>query len=497
MQIYRPDAPFPVYSCPYWWSDNWNPLDYGREYDFSLPFFPQFLKLRNSVPQPALSVNSTTLENCDYINAASYCKDCYLVFSAAHNRDCYFCDSVWRCTDCIDCTSIFDCELCYDGVFLEDCYALRHSFNCKNCHDAAFLWNCVGCQDCFGCANLRQARFYWFNQKLSEEDYRNKVSQVPWDDYAEIEKLRGEFLEFARSEPQPAVRGVQFGSSTGDFLNNSENALNCFDSRELRECANCLGVNSSSDCMDQVFFGENCELIYNSTRCGYNSSQIKFSTVAFLNSANIEYSLMCMSCHDCFGCIGLRNCEFCILNRQYRKDEYLELRRRIIAQMSDAKFNGGQPVYGEFFPYAFSLHPLNDTEVMFRLPLSKAEALHRGAIWDEKAPAIQTPTISWDQVPAQSADVPDNITGEVLACAETGQAFRITAQELKAYKRLQLPLPRKHWRTRLLQRRSLINPPILHRQRCEQSGQELYSTFPPEDTWHVLSNEAYTQHCSG
>src|SRR5688572_7762969 len=39
VSIYRPDAPCTVYSHDYWWSDAWDPMQYGQEYDFSRPFF--------------------------------------------------------------------------------------------------------------------------------------------------------------------------------------------------------------------------------------------------------------------------------------------------------------------------------------------------------------------------------------------------------------------------------------------------------------------------
>ena len=32
-------APLKVYEREFWWSDGWEPMDYGRDYDFSRPFF--------------------------------------------------------------------------------------------------------------------------------------------------------------------------------------------------------------------------------------------------------------------------------------------------------------------------------------------------------------------------------------------------------------------------------------------------------------------------
>ena len=36
---HRPDAPHPIYCQPCWWSDSWDAMSYGREYDFSRGFF--------------------------------------------------------------------------------------------------------------------------------------------------------------------------------------------------------------------------------------------------------------------------------------------------------------------------------------------------------------------------------------------------------------------------------------------------------------------------
>ena len=35
ISIYSQDKPLKVYDQKYWWSDNWDPMEYGRDYDFS------------------------------------------------------------------------------------------------------------------------------------------------------------------------------------------------------------------------------------------------------------------------------------------------------------------------------------------------------------------------------------------------------------------------------------------------------------------------------
>src|SRR5438046_1733622 len=56
----------PVYEQAYWWSDNWDPKSYGRNVDFSRPFFEQWAELFRAAPQ--LAMNNQLSENCEYTN---------------------------------------------------------------------------------------------------------------------------------------------------------------------------------------------------------------------------------------------------------------------------------------------------------------------------------------------------------------------------------------------------------------------------------------------
>src|SRR3989344_8567814 len=54
ISTYSEDKDAPVYDHNYWWGDGWDPYAYGREYDFSRPFFEQMKELIREVPQPNL-----------------------------------------------------------------------------------------------------------------------------------------------------------------------------------------------------------------------------------------------------------------------------------------------------------------------------------------------------------------------------------------------------------------------------------------------------------
>lgn len=64
------DKPFPVFDIDTWWSDEWSPLNYGRDYNPQVSFFKQFRELRDSVPRLALQ-QQRPMVNSDYCNCAS------------------------------------------------------------------------------------------------------------------------------------------------------------------------------------------------------------------------------------------------------------------------------------------------------------------------------------------------------------------------------------------------------------------------------------------
>ena len=64
--MYSPDKYHKAFRYALWWSDAWNPIDYGRDFDFSRSFFEQFLELSVEVPHAATEVNM--IENSDYSN---------------------------------------------------------------------------------------------------------------------------------------------------------------------------------------------------------------------------------------------------------------------------------------------------------------------------------------------------------------------------------------------------------------------------------------------
>jgi hypothetical protein len=64
--MYSPDKPYKVYHYNDWFTDKWNALDYGQEFDFSKSFFEQFGELDLLVPK--MSLSNLGVENSDFVS---------------------------------------------------------------------------------------------------------------------------------------------------------------------------------------------------------------------------------------------------------------------------------------------------------------------------------------------------------------------------------------------------------------------------------------------
>jgi hypothetical protein len=217
------------------------------------------------------------------------------------------------------------------------------------------------------------------------------------------------------------------------------------------------------------------ELIYESYDSGVQSTNLAFCGVVY-SSYNVRWSINCHGSHDLLGCYGLRNKEYCILNKQYTKDEYETLVPRILEQMSsklyvDAKGRSYGP--GEFFPVEISPFAYNETIAEDYFPLSKERATELGFPWRDAEARDYHVTKPASELPDNIEDVPDSIVNEVIGCAHEGRcehqcvkAFRIIPEELKLLKRLGLPFPRLCFNCRHRERLAERNPMKLWHRQC-------------------------------
>ncbi len=478
---YSPDKPYTVYSNEAWWGDSWDGTDYGQDFDFSRPFFEQFEELSLKVPLPPNVVLNSM--NCEYTAFSADSKNCYYSARMGHAEDVMYTYLALSSTGIIDCYNVSHCSYLYECVDCWSCYECFYSQYCKNTSNSYFCYDCIGCSYCFGCIGLRNKKFYFFNKKCTEEEYKEKVAEYNLGSYQVIKYLKTEFQNRLKAYPKKSAIILNSENSTGNYITDSRNIHCSFDLENVEDARYCWGTEHAKDMYDCDFVYY-AELAYNIV--SISKTQNIRCSFAVYGSNNIDYSMyIANNCSDCFGCISLKKKKYCILNKQYSKEEYFALKERIIEHMKRT----GE--WGHYFPPKISTYCYNESVAGEYFPLTKEEALKRGFKWKE--PESQEFKPATAEVPDDIKNVPDSITEEILASKETGRNYRITKEELKFYKRYGIPLPQTHFMERHTERLALRNPRKLWERNCQKCQIEILTSYAPERPEVVYCEKCYLE----
>ncbi len=468
--MYTPEAPVKVFENELWYGDSWDPMEFGRPFDFNRTFFDQFLALFRDCPLPARAYIPEMI-NSDYSNNVMGVKNSYLIFNASFCEDCMYCESIWGTKDAIDCTRVPESELCYDCTACSG-YNLQSSYGSLNCSDSFFLHNCIGCKHCFGCANLARREYCVFNEQKTKEEYEAFLKSVDLQSYAEREKLRAKWMTLAQSLPQPAIRAHASEDVSGNWIRNSKSvheSLMIANGENLKYCYS-LDGHGNRDCMDVTLWGEGIELCYESSLVGVGSSNLIFCYYLFGNCSNLTYCSVMGSCSNCFACVGLRNKKYCIFNVQYTEEAYNAMVPEIIDHMRENN------EWGEHVPITFSPIPYNQSLAQRYFSLTKDEARARGALWyvDHREPG--------EGIAAK--DLPDRLPATddviIVKSALSDRPFKITSEEIKRYRQFNVPLPRLTYDERMEARMRRMGGLKLYDRTCAKTGKPIHTTTPPD-----------------
>ncbi|MFN8390281.1 MAG: hypothetical protein U0136_08335 [Bdellovibrionota bacterium] len=483
---YAPGARWPVLCVHCWWSQNWNAESFGREPDFTRPFFEQFRELEMTVPHACVSID-TASENCDYTHHAGNNRNCYFIFHASQSEDYYYGYGVKRATSCVDVHNCFVSELCYECVDVDNCYDVQWSQDCFNCSSSRFIRDCIGCQNCFLSVGLRNKSYYFLNEQLTRAEYERRLASLDLGSHAEVTRLKEQFrlLQSNHVWRDCQVRSVE--NSTGNYLINAKDSFNCFDCRDAEQCRYCAQLQLGSRTSYDIYqFGIDMELCYEGAMIGANAYNVHFGVLCITSVSNLSYCIDCYSSSDSLLCFGLRNAKYCILNRAYDKHSYEALRERIIAKMT----SDGE--YGEFFPVSFSQFGYNETTAHQWFPLTREEVIAKGWAWrDELRDTRGKETIQG--LPDNIREAPDSFSKEVLACDSCERNYRVTAQELAYYRRSSIPVPRLCFPCRRQARAAQRNPRELHSRECSTCGAPIMTPYNPTARECVCCEACYTK----
>jgi Zn ribbon nucleic-acid-binding protein len=355
ISIYSKDFNNVVYCGDCWYGDGWEAADHWQDIDFSKPFLTQFYELCKKVPAMDLFVTAPTLKNSQYCNMADNLKNCYFLYDGNFDENISYASGVYHSKDSLDLTMARKCELCYESITCVNCYKITHCQQCEDCMNVYFSFGLKGCNNCVGCVNLRQKSYCVFNKQYTKEEYEKYLSSLDLSSYKAIERFKETVINFWKKFPKKFMFGLQNLNVSGDYLEHSKNAKTCFGCANLEDSKFCSFIANGplKTTYDFTHYGDNVELSYECLQSGDGISNCKLNWGVWTNSDNVEYSFSIHGCSSIFGCVGLKKKKYCILNKQYTKEEYEALVSKIIQHMNDVPYvdkRGIEYRYGEFFP---------------------------------------------------------------------------------------------------------------------------------------------------
>lgn len=480
--IYSEDKNLQVVDNTLWWKEDIVP----EKWDVINPwisFLESFAELMTRTPFQASYVTENSL-NSQFGNHTGEMKDCYLVFASWASEGVYYWAHLNDVHHSIDIEGGLTLHNSYQAIGWESCHDISYSMNCSNCSLSSFLFDCQNCEYCFMCYNLRGKKYHIENVEYSPEEYKKKVAQMRKDLF-----LSGwKWLTPIRDKA--IKRNMNLISCENSFGDGLKNTQNCYDAYFIVEAKDCKYIENGAlwayDSYDGYGVGASMSLAYEVIDTWANSLQAWFTTVCH-GCNHTYYSFNCYNSSHLFGCIGLRNKEYCILNKQYSKEEYEKYVSQIVTLMQEA----GE--WGEFFPSSMSPFGYNETVAHEYFPLTKEEAKERWYNWsDYEAPFPKVEKIiPASKLPDDISQIPDDVLNWAIECEVTKKPFKILKQELEFYRAHDIPLPKHHPEVRHIERMRLKNPRKLFDRKCDKCAKDMKTTYRADSKDRVFCEACY------
>lgn len=480
LSIWGSNPVFPVYCTECWHSDKWSAPE--ADGDLKKSFFDQVQDLINKSPHAARYI-IPPMENSDYSGYCTALKNCYMAFDAGNCEDCYYFRSGERNKNVIDTVCTDYGEYMYHVIACHKSYRVFWSEFSSNCTECYFLYDCVACSNCAFSSGLRHKEYIFQNEQLTKEAYEKKISELNTGSYTKLQEYLQLFSDIKKQYAKKYIIGNTNENVQGNVM------FQCKDVEEgyfVTKCENCINVAAfwnSKDCLDVAAYGNTAENCYSCTSIGTDTTNTKYSWASCNKSFNLEYCAGLQSSNNCFGSVFAKKKEFAILNKVYQKDEYEQLKAKIIEKMkTDGEYNS-------MFRHNMVPFPYNDSLANFFMPLTKEQALKMGFRWAHER-VIPTPK---NLILEMKDDIKDtewkDVEGKVVICEETRKPFKLMKTEFDFYKKYDIPLPRIHPLVRI---KKLYPWDILfndHEAVCDSCGKKLITSMKEDDK--VLCEECY------
>lgn len=290
-------------------------------------FLKELQRLINSYPKIPLTVLNS--ENYDYSNNVYYSKNILYGFDSTQSTDSIYLYDSYMVHKSVDCDYAVESELCYESVDPFKCFNCDYMEYSDHMTDSAYCYDCSGCANVFGCVNLKNKSFCIFNRQLSKEEYRSKVQEYKkWPTEKVLEMLEELKKRFPKTQ---TIGGHNENTTYGNYIHYNKNCYLCFDAAHDENCAYVYDTFYAKTTLDATYSGQNIELSYeivSSADC-FNCDY----TVRSKKCLDSSYLFGCLNVKNSLGCVMLTNKQYCILNRQFTKEEYERISPQILSEL--------------------------------------------------------------------------------------------------------------------------------------------------------------------
>ena len=292
-----------------------------------VPFLEQFQKFFATSPKMAL-LDYANNENVRYADTTYGAKNAYMTISVGD-----ICENVLysimifgNCTNIINSSIITsNCENIYRSVNVTHSFNVFYSRYIHNSANIRFSDNLIGCTDCVFCSWLENKKYHIHNTAYTPQDFlqeKQKILSQKSEYFSYFQKVS--WIATPRSVNNCTWNAISFSENVQQsyFVSRVTNGRNILwgDGTPLSSnLYDVVDISKVDDAYGWMGVGQNAVHMY----CGANASTCN----------NVYYSYFMDTCSYCLWCIWLKNKQFCILNKEYTKDERYVLVDKIFGQM--------------------------------------------------------------------------------------------------------------------------------------------------------------------
>jgi len=358
--------------------------DHGIDYDESKDIFDNLGELMQGFHFPAL-IRFYQNHNSDFADVVIHGKNVYMSYASIDAEDIlYSCQAKNYVNHVVSSVMVFDhSEQCYMSLSVLESYKVFFSKYILNSNNIWLSSDLVWCSECILCHGLENKSYCIENVEYKKHEYLVKKE--------EILKNKQGFLKIYKT--------IKWAWKNHNSIDSSgTNLIEC-DSVEWWYHSN--GIHNGRNIIF-VWWGNGNENMYDTYQAwgrkwddfygvcgGWNGASNIFYSSNINGGTALFYSLFLEDCSYCIGCIGLRNKQYCILNKQYSKEQWMQKADEIFSIMQD---NG---TLGNFFPWHINPFYFNDTMAWLIWGFTKQQVEADGYLWRDEEIKVDIP--EWTQ----------------------------------------------------------------------------------------------------